>query len=358
MATPHISAFQTEFDISITLTFYSTWYYPQTTRRKFQLRNLMGETVETQTDHARQIMDEVAAELYYLSGFGIDKGVVQAGTTKLFQTTYPDLTPKIDKLRFSGMLIQFTRPSTYTWVKDGADRWYVPTDDLENGWQRVAKLGYKTKSFRIPVVALRQPHDGYMSFFRFLQPLTRKRKRTSYGFSVLYDREDSIFVRFLDRFQETGNLALGERNFFNSENGYINFEGRPWPKSKAKSEKMPRKSRLASQPVDNIDYVYIIRAGRTNLYKIGKSNDPQGRLDNLQTANPYKLKLIHTFKADNASAAEEELHGLLCKKQMEGEWFRLSIDVKNRLTNIAEYRQNNFRIDNEGIEPDRLFDTL
>jgi hypothetical protein len=313
-------AYKTEYDLSITFTIYNTYYFPRSTNRQFQLRNLSGDTVGIQVEHARQIMDEVAAELYYLTGFGIDKGVIKTVSQKITEITYPELQPKLDKVDFQALLFQFSQPRTYAWRKGNLTKWYISEAEIKNDWQKTIKLARKAQSFRLPAIVLRQERDGYMSFFRYLFPLKRKRKRNSYGFSVTYDKNDPIFTRFMSRFQEAGNLAFGERNYFYLGNSYVSIEGRPWPPSKAQTKAQPRfKSRLASQPSDNTDYVYIIRAGRTNLYKIGKSNDPQARLNSLQTANPHKLKLLHTFKADNASAAEEELHRLLHHRRQAGE---------------------------------------
>lgn len=78
------------------------------------------------------------------------------------------------------------------------------------------------------------------------------------------------------------------------------------------------------------------------MYKIGKTNDPQGRLTSLQTASPDKLKLVHTFKADNASAAEEGLHAALQNKRMQGEWFQLSDKQQSGISNVIEYKNNKF----------------
>ena len=100
---------------------------------------------------------------------------------------------------------------------------------------------------------------------------------------------------------------------------------------------LPRKSRLASQPQDNTDYVYLIRMGRTKFYKIGKSNDPQGRLASMQTASPYKLKIVHVFKADNAAAAEEALHHRLHEARMEGEWFKLTDEQQRLLVSVTAF---------------------
>lgn len=131
-----------------------------------------------------------------------------------------------------------------------------------------------------------------------------------------------------------------------------------WPEAKhleKYAKKPPRKSRFATQPTDNTDYVYIIKITGQNIYKIGKSNDPQGRLNKLKTSNPYKIKLVHTFKADNASAAEETLHELLHHVRMEGERFNIPHSQIQRLIMIERFEHKYFWINNQAIDPMDLF---
>lgn len=108
-------------------------------------------------------------------------------------------------------------------------------------------------------------------------------------------------------------------------------------------------------PVDSTEYVYFIQAGRTRTFKIGKSNDPQGRLISLQTANPHQSKLVHTFKADNASAAEQELYRLLLGQRMTGEWFNITKVQQRSIASVQRLEQGQFWIEGDGIEPDKLF---
>lgn len=127
------------------------------------------------------------------------------------------------------------------------------------------------------------------------------------------------------------------------------------PARKKKRTKAPRKSSLASQLTDNTDYVYVIQMGNRNVFKIGKSNDPGGRLANLQTASPYKLRLLHYFAADNASAAEEQLHAELNEKQMKGEWFRLTNEHKVALSTIDKFVNGQFMVGEKNVSVKELF---
>ena len=87
----NITIYEAMGDMSITITIYNGNRDP--TRRAFHLRNLQGDDFESKVAHAQQIMNEVAEELYYLTGFGIDKGVLKQSGKKIAEVTYPDYTP-------------------------------------------------------------------------------------------------------------------------------------------------------------------------------------------------------------------------------------------------------------------------
>ena len=352
----HIPAYKTEHDLSITYTIYTEWYgTEQINRRQFHLRNLKGDTLEAQIVEAQLILDAVAQELYHITGLGIDKGVIKSDSKALTETLYPDFTPRLKNMRFEAMLFQFS-PQHYVWVKDNVQKRGIQDSELKDGWEIGTTIAYEKASFRLPVIALYRTtpvQDGYHSFFKNIGNLRQKRKRTAYGFSVHYDHEDENFVRFMDRFQETGNLSFGKDRYFGTN---VRLKGRDWPKSKAKAKKYPRRSVLASKPTDDTEYVYLIQMGRNRAYKIGISNDPQKRLESMQTANPYKLKLLHTIKADNAATAEEELHRLLYATRMEGEWFKLTPDMRDVILSVDTFEQNKFLSGQEELEVKKLLE--
>ena len=59
----------------------------------------------------------------------------------------------------------------------------------------------------------------------------------------------------------------------------------------------------------------------------------------LQTAQPQKLRLVHQFQADNATAAEYALHQALHAQRMAGEWFRLTSAQKEGLLSVIAYHE-------------------
>lgn len=80
------------------------------------------------------------------------------------------------------------------------------------------------------------------------------------------------------------------------------------------------------------DYIYVYfittdKKGNTPI-KIGVSANPESRLKELQTGNPFKLIIIKTVPCltkNAAHALESSLHELtrVTNKKMNGEWFRI-----------------------------------
>lgn len=71
--------------------------------------------------------------------------------------------------------------------------------------------------------------------------------------------------------------------------------------------------------------IYLIRAGSTNLYKIGfTTKTPEKRMASLQTGNPYPLEVVSSWIGTVHD--ERRIHGVLAPFRKEGEWFELSIE--------------------------------
>jgi hypothetical protein len=71
--------------------------------------------------------------------------------------------------------------------------------------------------------------------------------------------------------------------------------------------------------------VYFFLDEKSVAVKIGKSNDIQGRLDDLKTGNPNTLKVIHHINCkseEHSFEVEKELHKKYQHLHIQGEWFR------------------------------------
>ena len=73
-------------------------------------------------------------------------------------------------------------------------------------------------------------------------------------------------------------------------------------------------------------YLYLIRCGDSNYYKIGVSDNVQARLVSLQGACPYELILEAMCRIGSRQAtynAEAQAHLKLVDCRVRGEWFEL-----------------------------------
>ncbi len=70
-------------------------------------------------------------------------------------------------------------------------------------------------------------------------------------------------------------------------------------------------------------HLYIIQSKHTGAIKIGRSDDPERRLHQLQTGCPYTLRIILTM--DNGGVIEGLVHRMMNRHRTRhihgGEWF-------------------------------------
>ena len=83
------------------------------------------------------------------------------------------------------------------------------------------------------------------------------------------------------------------------------------------------KPKKANKPKKGI--IYIMKCGRTNLYKIGlTTGNVNTRFNSLKTANP-NINLFKYYKeVVDLYSKERELHNLFSNKRIDGEWFELN----------------------------------
>lgn len=82
-------------------------------------------------------------------------------------------------------------------------------------------------------------------------------------------------------------------------------------------------------------FVYLIRA-ENGLYKIGKAKNVSTRLQPFSVHFPMKWDLVHSFRSNNYSDAEKNLHGVYAEKRDIGEWFKLSEEDVNHIMAIQD----------------------
>lgn len=80
--------------------------------------------------------------------------------------------------------------------------------------------------------------------------------------------------------------------------------------------------------------VYFITCRQTGRVKIGCAYNPFKRLKTLQSGSPTKLKIEALLKGSNKR--EKELHKLLAKHRIHGEWFRISTEIEAIIKEVAK----------------------
>lgn len=72
-----------------------------------------------------------------------------------------------------------------------------------------------------------------------------------------------------------------------------------------------------------MEYIYLIRLGNTDDYKIGYSKKPEARRKGLQTANGEPLEIVKEIAVNFGFKVESFLHKYYYSKRKLGEWFEL-----------------------------------
>ena len=110
------------------------------------------------------------------------------------------------------------------------------------------------------------------------------------------------------------------------------------------SKSTPERVELLSRVVEDVGgvwatragWVYLIRSGRSDYYKIGLAKDPKVRLHQLQVGNPEELSIVHTIECEDVVEVEDGLHNRFVRQHHRGEWYRLSAEDVERVRAYKE----------------------
>lgn len=80
-------------------------------------------------------------------------------------------------------------------------------------------------------------------------------------------------------------------------------------------------------------YIYIIRHGESNLFKVGRAGDVGQRAMHLQCGNPFSLTIENNYAFENVVLIENKLHKELREYWIRGEWYQCKLDT---IQNIIE----------------------
>lgn len=91
------------------------------------------------------------------------------------------------------------------------------------------------------------------------------------------------------------------------------------------SPRPKRRGGAAVRSTVGFSFVYFIAMG--NWIKIGKADDVQKRMANLQSATPVELHLMASIQTTQPLKLEAALHEHLKQYRLGGEWFEIPADV-------------------------------
>ncbi len=83
-------------------------------------------------------------------------------------------------------------------------------------------------------------------------------------------------------------------------------------------------------------YVYFIQSGKKGAIKIGKANNVDKRMAELQVGNQYLLRVVAQIpckSSKHAELTEKRLHRFFAKQKIRGEWFQGNINL-NKINDI------------------------
>lgn len=82
-------------------------------------------------------------------------------------------------------------------------------------------------------------------------------------------------------------------------------------------------------------YVYVLK-GEYDLYKIGKANHVNARINQFSPLLPFDTKVVCAIPTEKPIYLESHLHGVFGDRRKRGEWFVLSDNDVNYLLVLAD----------------------
>lgn len=324
--------------------------------KKYRVQNWKDEKA------LRRLIDDIAAEMNHLSGYGILEIKVKADD-HAFEVDYrnkfgPHSDGKTD------------RHETSYWYRDALR---FPAGYYGRGsvvWLIIPRLRWMTEPAN-PVQKYK-PGDTLFQIRAMALGKRKKRRRANSRYHLSYDVDNPFLTSFAQKIaagillpptnrpiRPPDSETYTKRNISwwslpGSQTTYHKMKKkRKLEEKKAKAEARKQKQREKAgivyqddQKKQKAPQVYIIHMGGDGLaddvYKIGISHAPGKRLQSLNTSSPFELELVHKFVADSAEEAEAKLHKKFKASRMSGEWFKLTPAQLAELKQIQAYRDGQF----------------
>ena len=287
----------------------------------------------------RVLLDEIAKELNYISGYGIWSIEVKSQELH-FVVDYKN---------------QFEPCQTYSHLRF----WHTLRFELGN-----------YSSWHGGKVYLEIPHIGFdegnnlFAIKKYTVGSKKQIRKRGTIYTLSYDRSDSIFNSFHQKLIEGIIVPNTQKKWQLHKSASCNLSWWKLPKTqtteyrwkkqrKRKEVEEKKRKKLEKEGIVYQDkkkkkkaqQVYIVGINHktmSDVYKIGISNAPGKRLQALNTSNPYELDILHKFIADPAEEAETKLHKRFESTRLSGEWFKLTSAQISELSQIIRYANGKF----------------
>ena len=86
----------------------------------------------------------------------------------------------------------------------------------------------------------------------------------------------------------------------------------------------PQDAEEAGSTTPTVGYVYLLKHGSRQEYKIGRTNNPLRREGEVGIQLPEKIQPVHYIETDDPAGVETYWHSRFASKRKEGEWFALT----------------------------------
>lgn len=106
--------------------------------------------------------------------------------------------------------------------------------------------------------------------------------------------------------------------------------------------------------INGFIYLFESVSDYETQYKIGFTRNKstlKKRIQNLQTGNPNKIKIVNYFKTKWGRKVETTLHYIYSYKKLEGEWFNLELYDVTTFIDSCEKIEKNFDVLKEHQNP-------
>ncbi len=270
---------------------------------------------------------------------------------------WPNTSPNINVVcYFAGTMDRLTFRYDYEPDED-VENWLerLVSDSETSEWRSMGQAYRNANSNTAPLMVRLVVFIGLLANDRdMITPVVLAKDRTKYEGTSDQDAKEWIekrAVRKLGRGFDVGKQLQAQKEASpHWRNPHLCLfwtgPGREKPVIRMRSGAVVQKVSMATVPtgylgpereteeLEDQTYIYFAEAVGQDRIKIGKADNPEDRLKQLQTGSPVELRLLGVI-ADKASR-ETDIHALFDQDRIQGEWFNASPDLRRYIAEFAD----------------------